>query len=248
LLTWHGGYLRSRSRSATWSAGYGLAALGALVKGPQAPVYFVAACVVYLLLQRDWRWLLCRGHVIGMLVFTTVVGAWMVPFCLSDWQAVDDIWAGLARDRFTTHGLAKHLASYPFETLGCLLPWSPLLFWYARPSVRKAVFEIRPQARFLVVALLITYPSVWVAAYARGRYFMPLYPCVALLVALVIEHCTSAVADVADRLFWRRYVRGLGVVVLGGGAAYLVGNVSTWKHSPTRGKAARCWWSGRWRC
>lgn len=225
LLTWHGGYLQSRSRTVTWSAGYGLAALAALVKGPQAPVYFVAACFAYLLLERNWRWLVCRGHAIGMLVFATVVGAWMVPFCLSDWQALDDIWAGLARERFTTQGLARHLAVYPFETLGCLLPWSPLLFWYARPSVRKAIFAAHPQARFLVVALLITYPSVWVAANARGRYFMPLYPCVAVLVALVIEHCTSAVADLADRLFWRRYVRGLGVVVLGGGVAYLAGNL-----------------------
>jgi 4-amino-4-deoxy-L-arabinose transferase-like glycosyltransferase len=224
LLIWHGGYLRGRSRTLTWSVGYGLAGLGALVKGPQAPVYFFAACVAYLVLERNWRWLVCRGHAIGVLVFAAVVGAWMVPFCLSDLNAVDDIWAGLARERFTTHGLVRHLASYPLETLGCLLPWSPLLFWYARPSARRAIFAAHPAARFLVVALLITYPSVWIAAHARGRYFMPLYPCAALLAALVIEHCTSTLADAADRRMWRRYVRGLCMVVAGAGAAYAAGH------------------------
>ena len=226
LLIWHGGYLSDRSRTLSWCLGYALAGLGALVKGPQAPVYFVGATVVFLLIQRDWRWLVCRGHALGALVFAAIVGAWLVPFAASHWEAVDDIWAGLAQDRFTTHGLAKHLAIYPFETFGCLLPWSPLLVVLLKPSVRRSILAARAETKFLLVALAVTYPSVWLAAGARGRYYMPLYPCLAVLMGLVVEHCTARAASLADRLLWRRFLRGLALVVLVGGAIVVVASLA----------------------
>src|SRR5262249_17746087 len=40
LLLWHWGYSRDSSRTLIWVSCYALAALGALTKGPQAPVYF----------------------------------------------------------------------------------------------------------------------------------------------------------------------------------------------------------------
>ncbi len=176
LLTWHGAYHSGRSPRVAWCAGYGLAALGALVKGPQAPVYFATACGAYLLLERNWRWLFGWGHALGLACFAAVVGAWFVPFALTDWAAVDDIWAGLAQDRFTLAGLPKHLVSYPIETFGCLLPWSPLLLVLCKPSVFRSVFFHRRQVRFLLVALAVTYPSVWLAAGARGAITCPCIP------------------------------------------------------------------------
>jgi 4-amino-4-deoxy-L-arabinose transferase-like glycosyltransferase len=226
LLVWHGGYLSNRSRTLTWCLGYALAALGALVKGPQAPVYFVAATVVFLLIQRDWRWLVCRGHAWGMLAFAAIVGAWLVPFAASHWDALADIWAGLARDRFTTPGLAKHLATYPFETFGCLLPWSPLLVVLLKPSLRRSILTAHGETKFLLVALAVTYPTVWLAAGARGRYYMPLYPCLAVLMGLVVEHCTAQAASLADRLIWRRFLRALALVALAGGAVVVVASLA----------------------
>ena len=167
LLVWHAGYLRGWSTAVTWSLGYSLAALGALAKGPQAPVYFASACGAYLLFKRDWRWLFAPGHLLGLACFGTIVAVWMLPFASTHWESVDDIWTGLARERFTTSGLAKHLVTFPFETLACLLPWSPLLLVLARPSARKSLLANHPQAIFLIVALAVTYPSVWLAA-GRG--------------------------------------------------------------------------------
>jgi 4-amino-4-deoxy-L-arabinose transferase-like glycosyltransferase len=221
LLAWHAGYIAARSPAATWSLGYSLAALGALVKGPQAPVYFVGSTCVYLLLVRDWRWLFSRAHLVGIVAFAVVVGAWLVPFALSNAQAVDDIWTGLARDRYTTQGLARHLVSYPIETFGCLLPWSPLLLALLRPRLRRTMLTERPQVKFLLVALAVTYPSLWLAAGARGRYFMPLYPLVAVLIGLVIERFTAESATLGERLFWRRFLRVMAVVGLIGGAVVL---------------------------
>src|SRR6516164_5672965 len=42
LLIWHWGYAKQWPDIWTWIAGYALAALGALAKGPQSPIYFVA--------------------------------------------------------------------------------------------------------------------------------------------------------------------------------------------------------------
>ncbi len=214
LLVWHLGYLRRWRPAACWSAGYCLAALGALTKGLQPPIYFVAACVAYLAWQRDWRWLFCRGHLIGIASFVAIVAAWLVPFATVDWTAIDDIWAGLAQDRFTHDGLLRHVVAYPGEILGCLLPWSPLLLALVKPSVWRSLLASRHPVRFHLVALAVTFPSVWLAAGARGRYFMPLYPCLAIVMGLLVEHCTAVGASLADRLIWRRYLRALGLLTV----------------------------------
>ncbi len=213
LLVWHAAYTGGQSRATAWLAGYSLAALGALVKGPQAPVYFVSVTGIFLLCERNWRWLISREHLLGMLSFAAIVGAWFVPFTLSNLGAVDDIWAGLAQDRFTTQNLARHIASYPFETFGCLLPWSPLLLALLNPRVLRSIAADRPQVKFLIIALVVTYPSVWFAAGARGRYYMPLYPVIAVLVGLVVEHCAVRLAASLEQAFWKHFQRGAAITV-----------------------------------
>jgi len=219
LFCWHAGYIRGRSQALVWPMAYGLAALGALTKGPQAPVYLVTVTTAFLMVRRDWKWLFSRSHVLGLATFAAIVCAWLIPFAVRFPESVDDIWAGLASDRFTTQGLFKHLWQYPLETLGCLLPWSPLLALALKPGVRRALASDRAYLQFLLVALAVTYPTVWLAAGARGRYFMPLYPCVALIIGRLVEHCASEVATLADRLVWRRYQRVIGVVTLAAGVA-----------------------------
>jgi 4-amino-4-deoxy-L-arabinose transferase-like glycosyltransferase len=219
LIAWHGLYHSGRRPALAWCVGYSMAALGALVKGPQAPVYFVSVTGVFLLLERNWRWLFCWGHACGVGCFVLIVGSWLVPFSLANWSAVDDIWAGLSQDRFTTHRLLEHLVSYPLETFGCLLPWSPLLIALIHPEIRRRIRAAHPEMKFVVVALMVTYPSVWLAAGARGRYYMPLYPCVAVLAGLVVEHCTAQLAVRREWMFWRHFQRlsaiGIGVGALG---------------------------------
>jgi 4-amino-4-deoxy-L-arabinose transferase-like glycosyltransferase len=224
LLVWHWGYLSGWPRSLAWTLGYSLAAFGALAKGLQAPIYFVAATGVYLLLRRDWRWLLAGGHLVGLTCFAAIVGAWLVPFAAYDWDAIHEVWFGLAGDRLTTDGLLRHVLNFPFETFGCLLPWSPLLLALLKPTVARALWKNRPQAKFLLVALAVTYPSVWLAAGARTRYFMPLYPCLTLLMGLVVEHCTATAASLNHRRVWRLFLRGAAMATAAGAAVVVLAN------------------------
>ncbi len=223
LLAWHAGYVRGWTPALIWGLGYTLTALAALVKGPQAPVYFVAVTGAFLVWRRQSRWLLAWQHALGVAIFAGLIAAWQVPFWLAtDGKTVVDVWSGLARDRFSFGGLFKHLVSYPLETFGCLLPWSALLVALADPRFRRTLGAYRELLTFLLTALVVTYPTVWLSAGARGRYYMPLYPCFALLVGMVIERCTAADAAAPMRRGWQWYLGVIGSVAAAIGVAVAV--------------------------
>ncbi len=207
LLLWHWGYCRHWPPLATWSTGFAGAALGALVKGPQAPVYFITITSLYLLTQRDLRQLLRWQFFTGLAVFAAIVGTWQIPFYLAtDWPTVKATWSGLAADRIHLGGLAKHLVTYPAETFVCLLPWAPLLAALIKRETRELLGNRRPIVTFLYTAILVAYPTVWLATGARGRYFMPLYPLVALLIAIIIEQCSTAEPARYPRRAWHQFL------------------------------------------
>jgi 4-amino-4-deoxy-L-arabinose transferase-like glycosyltransferase len=222
LLVWHLGYVRGWRPIVVWSAGFAFAALGALVKGPQAPVYFGAIIGVYLLAKRDWRYLLSWQAVSGAFVFVAILLAWQIPFYrATGWSDVVATWAGLAADRFQLRGAIAHAFSYPAETLVCLLPWSPMLVALLRPKWREMLADKWPVVAFLLTAIVVAYPTVWLATGARGRYFMPLYPIVAVLIGLLIERCSAAEMGTSHRRGWHQFVLswagviGLGAVAFG---------------------------------
>ena len=95
LLVWHWGHTRQWRPSFYWLAGYGLAALAALAKGPQAPVYFAGPVLLYLIWRRDWRSLFSRWHLVGVVLFVAIVGTWQFPFWIEmGWPAVKTVWLG----------------------------------------------------------------------------------------------------------------------------------------------------------
>jgi len=226
LLAWHAGYARGWRPVVAWSVGYGLAALASLVKAPQPPVYFAAATSVFLVLQRDWRWLLSWSHAVGIAVYAAVIAAWQIPFYIAtDWQSVVAIWTGLAADRISLDRLAVHVVTFPLETFACLLPWSPLLPLLARRRLRGMVAGHGTMMSFLVTAVAATYPTLWFASGARGRYFMPLYPCIAVLIGAIIQHCVNASPESDERKDWRNF---LSITAWLAATAGLVGVFGPW--------------------
>jgi len=225
LLLWHFGYVQGWPAISTWVIGYILAALGALAKGPQAPIYFIGSVWIFLLLKRDWRYLKSWSHAGGLFAFVMVLGAWQSPFYLQlGWQGVQHIWLSEVAKRFSDRGLAPvvtHLATYPFEILSCMLPWSLLLACFLIKGFRQSIGLARPTVLFLGTCLLVTFPSVWISPGARGRYFMPLYPCVAPLIGLVIQRCYEPGFGSSWRRVWTWYLRGLGVTTVIAGLGML---------------------------
>lgn len=218
LLGWHWASVRWGLIARTWVLGYGLAALGALAKGPQAPVYFGASVGLFLVLTGQWRCLLTRTHLLGLLTFTAVIAAWQLPFYWTVGGAGSvAIWQSDTAMRFKGLSAAKivwHLVSYPVEILVCTLPWSLLLTAYASGRFRGSLGSAHKAVRFLTICLGIGFLSCWLVPGARGRYLMPLYPCLAPLIGFVIERVVGR--HVADCRSWR-----IGLTVL----ALLMGTI-----------------------
>ena len=207
LMLWHLGYLRRGPPLVNWSVGFTCAALAALVKGPQAPVYFGAIAAVYLASRCDWRYLISWQFIAGGTLFTAIIAAWQIPFYLAtEWQTVMATWTGLTADRIGLAGLVEHIALYPLETFACLLPWSPILFALVKRETRDLIADQWPVTSFIYIAVAIAYPTVWFVAGAQARYFMPLYPLIAVLIGLVIERCSAAALGRYPRRAWHQFL------------------------------------------
>ena len=194
LLVWHWADSKGWPKVATWSLAYSLVALGTLTKGPQAPIYFAATISLYLLLRQRWRELFSWSHLIGVLTFLGIWSAWQIPFLYElGWAEVEHIYVSDVTFRFEDSRFLNfviHLFRFPVEVLlGCLLPWSPLLVALLFRDFWKSLGPASDHVLFLTCCIAVTFPTCWLVPGAVGRYYMPLYPCMALLVGLVAERC-----------------------------------------------------------
>lgn len=228
LLAWHAAYRAHCSPTLAWCCGYTVAAAATLTKGIQATAYFVVPTVVFLLLRRDGRYLFSRGHACGIALFSVLVGAWLVPFCRAAGSGVlDDLLFDLFTRRIGRDGLLEQIATYPLETLACMLPWSVLLLELPQPRFYRRLGEAaRSQLLFLLVALATTYPSVWWANGARSRYYMPLYPVVACLIGWGFEQLVALRRESPARrelgLYWIGLATAMTVILTALAAASTV--------------------------
>jgi 4-amino-4-deoxy-L-arabinose transferase-like glycosyltransferase len=230
LLAWHIGYSRRRNRYLTWIFGAFLAALAALTKGLQAPVAFFGATYFFLLLFRDWRWLVHPSNLVGILTFFAAVAVWQVPFYMeAGWDGVWLTWfdPGASRLPADWAGLLRHMVTFPLVVLGATLPWSPLLlgllcweFWNLGSCGRSAVV-------FLLCGIAAILVPVWLSPGSHHRYVMPMYPLLAVLCGAVVHQGLSLAPPAFLRRLWRDFVRILAVVVVGATIVFLGMTAST---------------------
>ena len=117
-------------------------------------------------------------------------------------------------------GLAQHIITYPLETFACLLPWSPILVALASRRTRALLAEHAAVVTFLLTSLAVAYPTVWIAAGGRGRYFMPLYPCAAVLIGITADRCSRATRREYPRRAWRQFLLFCSILIVISGLAF----------------------------
>ena len=211
FLLWHCGDLRKWNPYLKWGCAYVLLGLATLTKGiNQAPVYFAAIVGIYLLLNRRLKELFSMAHILSFFWFIFIVGSWQWGFI--HYVGAKTGWLmhlGDVELRFNGLGLKDYLAHgviFPFELLGVMLPWSLFLFLYASPTFwRKCLpLESKPIAIFCLAAIGITIFSVWYPPGSRTRYYMPLFPCVAILAAIAAEAIWSLKDQEIRKIWWTR--------------------------------------------
>ncbi|MFO0960249.1 MAG: glycosyltransferase family 39 protein [Isosphaeraceae bacterium] len=209
LLCWHWAYERGWPRVACWTIGYALAAMATLTKGPQGPIYFAGGVGLFLIYRRDWKTLVSWAHPAGIAAFAAIVLAWQVPFAMKlGLPAVREIWSGDTLLRFqnaTVLSWLGNVASYPFALLACMAPWALYLVAYLDPEHRKGLRPARTVLEFVLIALLWALPSCWLVPNSRGRYFLPMYPLVAVLIGVAIDRSWQGEVGSRLRMSWSRF-------------------------------------------
>jgi len=130
---------------------------------------------------------------------------------------------------------STHLIEYPFEILVCLLPWSGLLIVWCNTRFRRTLGQARTHAVFLMLCLAIPFPTVWLPPGSRPRYFMCLYPCVALLAAIAADRVSRTRNSEKWRIVWPIFVRAWALAIAVVGLLVLVvalGDFKTWLKQP----------------
>lgn len=218
FLVWHA--FVSGDKAPFWgsiAAGI-LAGLAGLTKGVQGPVWFLAVVTAWTIAEFcssgvTWRkllWLL-----FGTVSCTMTLTPWTIAYLqatspVHTWQ----IWFGQIESRIELSSSYRHLLARPVETLVCWLPWTPLLIVYLW---RKFWRQLEPAQRRIaiawIIALAVTFPTVWLIPEARNRYFLPLYPAVAILLGLVLQEVASE-KEVWLSNLWTRFVAGIGLLAV----------------------------------
>jgi hypothetical protein len=187
---------------------------------------------VFLLYRREWRALFHPAHFAGIGVFAAIMGAWHIPFAMRlGWTAVEDVWGGDVGLRFveqTWLTLLEHIATFPAEVWIYLLPSSLLLLAYLHPSFWRKLHADAPWIAFVVIAVAVTFPTCWFVPGARPRYFMPLYPCLAVMMGAVVEMLMQSVAAART---WRIYQWTHLAAAFGIGAAAIA--LAWWPNLPS---------------
>ncbi len=244
LLLWHWGQLRNWPVLVTWVVSYACVGLAMLAKGPQAPVYFLTSVVAYLLWTRQWRRLFGPAHLAGMVVCAAIVLGWAIPCgARAGWPPVVEIFMSDASARFRdwkTLAVGAHLLRFPVEVLGSTLPWSLLLFCYLSRDLRRSLGEARPQILFAALCLAIAFVTCWIPPGGQTRYLAPLYPCLAVLIGLVVQRGAAVAAPSRVRAGWWRFATLVAAAMTGAAAvvvlaAFLLANhakYAIWAESP----------------
>ncbi|MHC4323565.1 MAG: ArnT family glycosyltransferase, partial [Planctomycetota bacterium] len=229
LLIWHYGYAQRWRPLLTWTAGAGVAALATLSKGFQGPVAFFGAVYLFLLVRRDFRYLLHWTHVAGIVLFLLIIAVWQVPFYLeTGWEGTRLTWLSPFTSRLDTNitRLLLHLVEFPLKVFGATLPWSVLLiglfnrqFWRHEEKFRSALI-------FALLGMAAIFLPVWISEGGRHRYVMPMYPLMAVVCGAVAQRALSSDIASSLRQFWRFFLRAVAVGVVGIAATFLIATIA----------------------
>jgi 4-amino-4-deoxy-L-arabinose transferase-like glycosyltransferase len=162
-----------------------LLALGFLVKGPAA-FLGLAVIAVYALVAGEGSLLRRLGRLRGAVIIAPVIAPWwLLAFASRGTQFVHDSvvddWLGWFRP--LAHLGRWTILTPPQQTLAIVLPWAPLLPLAILGAVRARDRVPRGVVAFVLAWLGVVFAIVALSREQRMRYYLPLCPPAAMLIA-----------------------------------------------------------------
>lgn len=202
-----------------------LVAAAFLTKREPALVFYYFGIGAFLLTQRRFLELFRPPHLLAATVTFALIALWLGPVVYL--AGLDEVLANL-QQQVISRGISpefrdyvEHFLRYPIEIFVAALPTSPLLLALAWPSVRRAVHARHGRLFvFAVVVVLINLPVYWLRADAAVRYFLPMFPTMVVVAALVFDTLVAQVREWPASA--RRTQYGLALFLLGVTATFAV--------------------------
>lgn len=192
LWIWYALDERGRRGLMLWLPPAVLVASAFLVKREPALVFYYLGIGAFLLTQRRFLELFRPAHLCAAAVTVGLIALWLVP--VIDRVGVDAMLVNM-QEEVLSRGLSPsfadyvvHFLRYPLEILVATLPTSVLLLALAWPSVWRAVHRRHGRLFvFAVIVTLINLPIYWLRADVAVRYFLPMFPTLVGLAAMVFD-------------------------------------------------------------
>ena len=209
---------------------YACIALAVFAKGPMG-IFPLLIAVVWLLTEEGWRGLRRLGSRVGLVAFSVVSLAWLVPFVFAGGRsfASNVVWG----DWLAWYLGGPHPASildFWLEAAKGLIPWTAL-FLLPLGCVRREWHN--SAVRFAFLAWLVPLLVMTLSQNHRVRYLLPTYPAAALLIAWWVD------ARGGER---SRAVNVVIALSLVGVVAALAVTTLPWLDPAERSAVAGFWW------
>jgi 4-amino-4-deoxy-L-arabinose transferase-like glycosyltransferase len=177
-------YGRKKDWTHLFLFGYGLTAIGQLMKGITSPVFLGLTLLAYfLVIRRDqWRRLFSIQHVMGVILFAGILLAYYIPyFDRNDFHPRSYFETMLTNNakgtpvNFSLWKTIRHILFYPFHMLYDYAPWMLLSLMLIRKDMLRRLRE-QPFIYFNAVVFLVNFIVYWISPETFARYLFMLLP------------------------------------------------------------------------
>lgn len=188
---------------------YGLTAIGFLTKGLSSLPFLVITLLVYFIQQRKFKLLFSWQHVLGILFFSLILGAFFLKY-----NQYADAW-GWWRVLFEESSIKViessfdtwlvHLFIFPFDTLKNILPVALLLPLFYFQKVRETVLA-HSLIRYSLAVFFFNICVYWLSTQGSSRYIYSLFPFIILVIVYAYHQ---------QLIYWmERYLRIVAIGLL----------------------------------
>jgi 4-amino-4-deoxy-L-arabinose transferase-like glycosyltransferase len=184
-----------------WSLAFWIAlGVGTLVKGPVTPAVPALAALVLGIVDRRWAWLRRLRPVLGIAIFVVIVAPWLIAITMKTGgaffgEAVGQDMLGKVAGAKESHGAWP--GTYLAVFFGTGWPLAPF-FLLALPFVWRERRD--PVVLFCIAWALPMWIVFELVPTKLPHYVLPLYPALAILVAVAADRAALAVQGTWPRL------------------------------------------------
>ncbi len=168
------------------------AGLSFLLKGLPSYLFFGINFLVLAIYYRRYFEILRPVYLLSYSIAALIPAVWILSTVKPFELLKTLVYESSQRVKKDTHSLLKHLINYPLTNLKQTLPSSIFLIYLA---IRKKI-PLNSTVKFLLLVLFINYLPYLLSAGSHGRYIMPLFPVLSLVVGYSLSKSSERLQKV----------------------------------------------------